>query len=300
MYSGGMRFIPYDDLGDRPNIVVDGKGAPSTVLTLSHWPQSGTPAEYKDDSSTQIAFRYLDRPSIAAEFVSNNHFDEDGVLGVYALVAPDHARRHRGLLIDASIAGDFQVCRSRRAARLAYSIAALADPKRSPFGPDFFDRPYAKVCSDLYQDILERMPELIEHPDRFESYWGPEERAYEASRADIKSGHVRITEVPSLDLSVVEGPATHPVALYSSINGFRVLWGYEFRYRYESWVQYVSRRPLPRVNLEPFVRDGWEFDGVEETTPVLRPARPPSLSVGEFRRRLELHLASAPPAWNPY
>jgi hypothetical protein len=289
--------MPYDDLGETPNIIVDGQRTGSTVLTLSHWLQSGTPAEYKDDSSTQIVFRYLDRPSKSADVVSNNHFDEDGVLGIYALLSPDHALRHRELLIDASLTGDFQICRSRRAARLAYTIAAFANPKLSPFGADFFDRPYAKVCADLYNDVLERMPELIEHPERFESFWGPEERAYDASMADIRSGRIRIQEVPSLDLSVVEGPPANTVALYSSIEGFRVLLGYEFRYRYESWVQYMSRRPLPRVDL---AFDGWEFDGVDQTTPSLRPIRPPAISTAEFRRRLELHLASSPPAWNPY
>ncbi|MGH2829107.1 MAG: DUF6687 family protein [Actinomycetota bacterium] len=80
-----MRYIPWDDLDGRPSIVVDGYPAEGTVLTLSHWRGAGTPEELADDLSTQIAFRYLDRPDLAvvADAVSNNHFDEvvDAVAG---------------------------------------------------------------------------------------------------------------------------------------------------------------------------------------------------------------------------
>ena len=49
--------------------------------------------------------------------------------------------------------------------------------------------------------------------------------------------------------------------------------------RYETWVQYVSKRPMPRVDLEPLAvkltgleSDGaiWKFDGVQKITPVLK------------------------------
>ena len=48
-----MRFVPTDELAE-PNIVVDGAAQAETVLTLSHWPKSMTPAELKADVSTEI------------------------------------------------------------------------------------------------------------------------------------------------------------------------------------------------------------------------------------------------------
>jgi hypothetical protein len=43
MYSQpARRFVAYEELGETPNIVVDGAGNAATVLTLSHWPKSGT------------------------------------------------------------------------------------------------------------------------------------------------------------------------------------------------------------------------------------------------------------------
>jgi len=92
-----MRYVPYDDLGDAPNVIVDGAPAPSTVLVLSHWPGNRTPAPLKDDLSAQIVFRYLDRPDLRvdAEVVSNNHFDEDGLVSVWAMIHPEEARSRR-------------------------------------------------------------------------------------------------------------------------------------------------------------------------------------------------------------
>jgi hypothetical protein len=303
-----LRFVPYHELGDRPNIIVDGKGNDHTVLTLSHWPKSGTPESLQADSSTQIVYRYLDRPDlrIDVEAVSNNHFDEDGALGLFALLHPDRAPRD--LLLDASIAGDFQVHRSRQGTRLAWILAVWADPKLSPLGVAFFDRPYAEVCADLYREALERLPDMIERPHTYRRYWEPEERAFERSMVDIREGRVTIEEVPSLDLSIVEGPAAHPVALYSSIRGFRVMLRHELRYRYESWVQYMTVRPIPRVDLQPLADrlnaiEGaavWSFDGVDHTTPALRCCRQSRIDMAEFRRLTEDRLAHAPPAWDPY
>src|SRR5262245_23297749 len=101
------RFVPYHELGDRPNVIVDGAANAHTVLTLSHWPASPTPDALRDDLSAQIVFRYLDRPDLRVDtdVVSNNHFDEDGLVGVYSLLFPEDAQRNRELLIGIAAAG---------------------------------------------------------------------------------------------------------------------------------------------------------------------------------------------------
>src|SRR3954467_11194441 len=100
-----MRSLPYQELSpSSPNIIVDGAAGPGTLLTLSHWPKSGTPAALKRDTSAEIAFAYVDAPSlhVPAEIVSNNHFDEDGLIGIYALVDTANALKNRALLADAA------------------------------------------------------------------------------------------------------------------------------------------------------------------------------------------------------
>ena len=77
-----MRYVPYDELRSEPNVIVDGSATGGTLLTLSHWPKSGTPLELAADTSAEIVFNHLDRPSthVDVNAVSNNHFDEDGLI----------------------------------------------------------------------------------------------------------------------------------------------------------------------------------------------------------------------------
>ena len=85
-----------------PPPLVDGTANDRTLITLSHWRRSGTPADLMADTSTAIVFNYLDRPDlhVPADIVSNNHFDEAGLVGIYALLEPAAAASRRDLLID--------------------------------------------------------------------------------------------------------------------------------------------------------------------------------------------------------
>ena len=78
-----------------------------------------------------------------------------------------------------------------------------------------------------------------------------------------------------------EGVA-HPFAVFNATDRFVVvtLGGPkpELRYRYETWVHYVSRRPRPRVDLDELAAaltaddsapGAWAFDGVDSLSPAL-------------------------------
>ena len=88
-------FVPAEDLGGVPHVVVDGARLPATALSLSHWPDAGTPPGLAADTSAEIVNRYLragaSGPEVAA--VTNNHFDEDGLFGIWMLL--DAPRRGR-------------------------------------------------------------------------------------------------------------------------------------------------------------------------------------------------------------
>ena len=296
-----MHFVPYDELSDLPNVVVDGAANPHTLITLSHWPGSATPAALRDDLSTQIVFRYLDSPElwVEAEAVSNNHFDEDGLVGIYSLVDPAEALPRRELLIDIAAAGDFGTYRFREAARTAFVLSAFADPETSPLDRGIFRQRYMRLAATLYRELLQRLPEIIEDLPGYRRYWESEDAMLADSEAMIREGRIQIQEISELDLAVVTLPeslpgrkihrftlnrraACHPMALHNVARSFRILLiqgrTYELQYRYESWVQYVSRTPLPRIDLAPLAerlsalesgRGRWVFDGVEEITPKL-------------------------------
>lgn len=314
-----MRFVPYGELGETPNIVVDGAGNAASRLVLSHWPRSGTPASLKADVSAEIVFRYLDRPDlrVEADAVSNNHFDEDGLIGVYALLHPAEALGRRRLLIEAAEAGDFGRFQAREAARIALTIAALADAERSPLGSEIFELPYPAQTAALYRELLPRLPEIVGDLERFRALWAEEDALLARSEAAIRSGRIRIEEDASLDLAVVTlaEPTCHPMALHSATERSRLLTiqgrTYELRYRYESWVQHVSRRPAPRVDLAALAerlsqdeRPGarWTFDGVDAIAPSLRleGADESRIPPEPFAARVKAFLAAAPPAWDPY
>jgi hypothetical protein len=85
----------------------------------------------------------------------------------------------------------------------------------------------------------------------------------------------------------------------------------EVQYRYEGWVQMASRRPAPRVDLSGLASElndeertagRWVFDGVDQITPKLhlKGSVSTSIPVDTIVTRVEHHLATGWPAWDPY
>ena len=315
-----MRFIPYP-IATIPNVIVDGARNGHTVLTLSHWPKSGSPAALRADTSTAIVFNYLDAPAyhVDAEAVSNNHFDEDGLVGIFALLQPAFAQRHRDLLLDVAQAGDFGVFERRAAARVAFALSAYADPDSSPLPADLFSRPYPVLAGELYIRLLDVLPKLIVGVEDYRALWEREDAKLTASEELLDHGVIAIEERHDIDLAIVRLPEDlaecHPFALHSRTRCGRVLLlrgrRAELQYRYESWVQLASRKPAPRVDLSELASEltgdettggRWVFDRVEQITPRLHLEGNAQTSVplDAIVKRVEHHLRTGRPAWDPY
>ena len=315
-----MRFVPYPS-ATIPNVIVDGARNSHTVLTLSHWPKSGSPAPLRADTSTAIVFNYLDAPKyhVDAEAVSNNHFDEDGLVGIFVLLQPVFARRHRDLLLDVAQAGDFGVFERRDAARIAFVLSACADPDSSPLPADLFTRPYPVLAGELYIRLLDVLPKLIVGVEDYRALWEREDARLSASEELIDQGAITLDERHDLDLAIVRLPEglaeCHPFALHSRTPCGRLLLlggrRAELQYRYESWVQLASRKPAPRVDLSELASEltrdettgaRWVFDGVEQITPRLHleGSGQTSVPLDAIVKRVEHHLRTGRPAWDPY
>jgi hypothetical protein len=313
-----MKFVPYHKLQDTPNIVVDGGPVASTRLVLSHWPHSGTPRALKADLSAQIVFNYLAQQEFHVDVpaVSNNHFDEDGLISMFSILHPDQALKQRDLLIDIASAGDFGTYRSRQAVRTFFTLSAFADREKSPLDKTIFEGPYPEIAAALYEQMLERLPDLLSGIDSYEQYWREQSDSLERSEQALKERLVRIEEIPDIDLAIVRIPddlGIHPIAVNNSTNCFRILTlagnRYTFAYRYETWVQYMSKRPLARVDLQPLAEmlseeegSAWIFDGVDSITPSLYKSdhRESLIPPERFIARLSTFFRNAPPAWDPY
>jgi hypothetical protein len=285
-----------------------------------------TPVALREDLSAQIVFRYLNEREwrVEADAVSNNHFDEDGLVSVYSVLNPEAAQNQKDLLIDIAAAGDFATYRFRNAARTTFVLSAFADADISPLDPGIFKQPYPGMAALLYQELLRQLPEMVHGLDRYSAYWKPEDETLSASERMIRNGKIQIDEDPALDLAVVTLPeslpgskihrftqfrqaACHPMAVHNAVRSFRILLvqgrTYQFQYRYESWVQYVSRRVLPRIDLTPLAaqlsdlesgRGRWIFEGVEQITPKLglTGAEESQIAPEEFVKRVKAFLAS--------
>jgi hypothetical protein len=326
-----MKYVPYPLLGGVPNIVVDGAAQEDTVLTLSHWPGSGSPAQFRADTSTEIVLNYLAEPGAKKEYapkvraVSNNHFDEDGLCAVWAMLNPKLALPWRDLLVDVATAGDFSTYRRPQAAKVVFTVRSFADPEISPVAEKLGDDDDSG--SSRYAALLPLLEDFLDETDRYGPYWGDEWSTMLKSKTAMVMGQVELHEVPHVDLAVAQAPeALHPMVLYNNTERLRVLTAlpggrFCLRYRYESWVQFASRPVMPRVDLEPLLprlqelesaqqQVQWTFDGNSTVTPALQPLgrdgqpAPSSLSLEQLLDELTAYFEKEQdnPAlhWDPY
>ncbi|QGG95926.1 DUF6687 family protein [Actinomarinicola tropica] len=326
MLDQPLSFRPYAPSADEPNVVVDGTPNAGTTLTLSHWPGAPLPApEVAADLSAQMAFRYLEHPEVlhgAATVVTANHFDQDGLVSVWAMTSPADASALRPLAEDLAAAGDFATYRDRRAARASMVVSAFADPDRSPVPTRGDDR-----LAELFVDALGRLPQLLLDQDPYATLWEEEDAHLSASEAALADGRISIDEHADVDLAVVDAPAApwwghrfggrrydgvHPMALHGATDRGVILLStgdtHRVTYRYESWVQLRSRRVRPRIDLGPVAEElsdlddaPWRADPPGELTPQLEPvAGASALSRASVLEVLVRHLRDDPVAFDPY
>ncbi|MEA3054965.1 MAG: hypothetical protein QOD30_397 [Actinomycetota bacterium] len=308
-----LRYLEYEASRSVPNVVVDGSPNESTRLTLTHWPGHPAPDGFADDLSAQMAFRYLDSDMSLhgeAEVVTNNHFDQDGTVSIFALTSPDVALAHRDLLVDVASAGDFGTYRDRRAARISMVLSWWSVTEPDPFSV-----------------ALDSLPALLRDPDAFRSLWEVEDASLCASEDAVRDGRISVVDEPELDLAIVTVDPSinglwghrftarridgvHPMAInnVTDMSTVAITHGSRFTltHRYETWVQYVSRPRPHRVALLPLARRltsmdavRWRADAVGDLIPTLSHEGASTLPPDRFLELAREHLRTAPPAWDP-
>lgn len=284
------RFVDHLDVHGRPNIVVDGPLLPGTALALSHWPVADCPPEFAADTSTGSVARYLDAAATgrAIDIVTNNHYDEDGILGLWLLLErPPAGDARRDLAIAAATAGDFRTWSDPRAAQVALALQAFAEGATTPF-PGVLAAlarsgardPAGAICAA----VLPRVGGLLDDPQRHARFWETPWARVLADRALVESGEAVIDDVPEVELAVVRTPRPLiPMALHPFTDRPRILTlcgdGTAFvAQRYETWVRFVSRELVPRRDLAALANElqarerapgVWRFDGIAAPVPRL-------------------------------
>lgn len=313
-----MEYRAYTELAGIPHVVVDGAAQAGTELVLSHWPGAPTPEPLRADLSAEIAFNYLDHPEFHVDlpYVTNNHFDQDGLIAIFTLTDPDAAMARRERMIDVARAGDFSTFHHRDAARAAITLARLGN----------------EASGDPYDEVLPRLIEVVDHVEHFRDLWADEDAHITATERAIAAGEIGIGTRPDLDLAIVSVPpewsertvhqfttthtgAAHPMAINNATEHLAVATigphAPTFQYRYETWVHLTSRRPRPRVDLADLAtrltredqRGGhWVFDGVTSLSPALHRVRSAetAITAGRFLELVIDDLAAAVVTWSPY
>lgn len=320
----GFRYTGYEASRSEPNIVVDGSPNEGTVLTLSHWPGYAIPSTLAGDTSTEIVFNYLKNPieHPPADLVTSDHFDQDGLASIFVMLEPEEAWANQDLLIGLARAGDFATFTDRRAARASMVLSRMAERDMTT--------DYSRFTEELYLETLPIVVPLLKDPAPYRHLWADEDEQLAASEAAIADGSITIVEHHDLDLAVVTIPTefesggghrfagqwfdgVHPMALHNTTDCYRVLVvrGRRYRYtdRYETWIQYWRRRPLPRVDLRPLSElltsierrsEVWTATGPGSLTAELTHTGESSIPTDQLVGLVSRHLRSQPPAWDPY
>lgn len=332
----GLPYVSCHRLDSTPHIVVDGNPGKSCVLVLSHWPASLTPRSLRRDLSVEIALAYLGRRRYwthEAEAVTNDHFDEDGLASVFAIAEPARALAGGEKLTSFARAGDFGIVDHLRAAQSVLVVRALSDEKRSPLGLD--PAPSSPDNVDLtarrYEELLPRLPEILDEPEHFMDLIEDEQAAYVAARDAVRDGRVGVEEHDESSLTVIRVPedlsiakemsfahgrmlAIHPWAVHSATRNPRifVIKGAQYCYydRYETWVRFMSRRLAKRRNLIFLAeqlsneeRGGivWHASEPSDLVPICAPdvGVESSLRPERALEILRRYLTTSPEAWDP-
>lgn len=334
MAMSPLRYAGYEWAADVPNVVVDGSPNAGTVLVLSHWPGMVSPAGVEADTSCQMVFRYLDQGADlhgGARTVTNNHFDQDGLAGIYPLTDPEDGLRRRAQLEGLAAAGDFGLATDRTSARVSMAVSALSSPNTSPLT---LPVDYEEACAVLYEHALAVLPLWLDDPGRCRELWVDEDAELDAAEAAMASGEVDIREHPAVDLAVVTLPDSgrsaghrfagrrfggiHPMVLHAATERSVILvvdradGRHHLTCRYEGWVQFRSHRIRPRRDLAPLAeqltatepgRAKWWATAPSDLTPELATdADGPGsdLDCEHVAAEVIRFLADAPPAWDPY
>ncbi|MEQ8908087.1 MAG: hypothetical protein RIC95_02760 [Vicingaceae bacterium] len=280
-------FIPFSEIGEKTCIVVD--ALHPEALVLSHWKGGNKHPKIAADTSGEIVLNALQSNfhGLESEFVSANHFDIDGFVGVFSLVYPELAKKYDAMLREMAIIGDFREYKpqnknSQQALQLCCWMNKVESEKfYRPFG----EKDEMKLCVKKFDYFLAKFPEVLQEPEKFKADWEEEVGRIEADLELLQSKGKR-EFLQGLKLMVQEVPQPiHYYVAFSDSYGFDMVMNlydenrFELECKYTTWVDIASRPTLPRVNLQPLAKQlnkieendyQWEVDKITDTGPILR------------------------------
>src|SRR4030095_4332916 len=204
-----MRCEFYTDaIADLPKLSVD--GTVDNSIHFSHWNGNKTPQSVKADTSTETVLNVVAAPNRleltrSIELVTNNHFDTDGVLSVWAMLTGERALDLRDRLIAAAEAGDFSELSSVDGVRASIVIQGSDSPidkSGSPLAARLAGAPVQDEA-ESYVLVLPHVEDVISHTDNYEELWRNQWKRIEIALDSFAKGASRVEEFTDVDLSLV-------------------------------------------------------------------------------------------------
>ena len=283
-----MEFLPFHEVKNHKEVVIVDSYFKGRTM-LSHWRGASIPKGLEDDSSTGIVLNAVkaNHPSAKLPFVSNNHFDIDGFLGIWALMYPELALKHEALLREAALIGDFREWKagsslSLEALKLCCWINSV---ERDRFYEPFGEKDEAASCVPKYAYFLPLLKEFLEEPTAFKNEWEQELTTILEQQEFLQAGG-QIERLGELHIQIVNNPEPlHYYVLFQDSQDMDMVLSmyegnrYELEYKYISWVDTAHRNLYPRLSFQSIAKRlneleenlyEWEFDSIMDTGPILR------------------------------
>lgn len=286
------QFIPFSEVKDKKAIVVD--STHPNGFMLSHWKGAPTPEAVKDDTSAAIVLNAMRHrlPELDLPYVTANHFDVDGFVGVWALLNPELALENEELLRQMALIGDFrELDLNHPLAGEALKLVCWLNAKErdlfyKPFEADEMEEKEAAQCVQKFRYFLREFGRVLQDPDWEKGAWEDEVASVLLGYRDMYKPDTKITRHPEIGLIIIETPhPLHYYALFSRTQGFDMVLAcyqgnkYELEYKYTTWVDITSRPTLPRLSMAPLAARlneletsgrHWTYEAITETGPLLR------------------------------
>ncbi|MBX0333348.1 hypothetical protein K3G39_08855 [Pontibacter sp. HSC-14F20] len=285
-------FIPFGEVKEKKAIIVDSMHP--NGLVLSHWRGAPAPPQVRDDTSAAMVLHALrvNLPGLDLPYVTANHFDVDGFVGVWSLLNPELALENEELLRLMAHIGDFrELDLNHPLAGEALKLVCWLNTRErdmfyAPFAADESEEKEAKRCVDKFRYFLREFGRVLQDPDWEKPVWEEEVADVLLGYRDMYKPDTKLLRYPDLGLIVINTQKpVHYYALFSRTIGFDMVLScyennrYELEYKYTTWVDIASRPTLPRISLKPLAKQlnaletsgyTWTADRLTETGPLLR------------------------------
>ncbi|SMG34133.1 hypothetical protein SAMN05661096_02224 [Marivirga sericea] len=281
-------IIPFYDIKKYPNEVLVVDAHHPQGFDLSHWRGAAVPEQCEADTSTEIVLKAIQNqlPELGKTYVTNNHYDIDGFLGVWAIFNPEKALRHYDLLVEMAQIGDFreinfQYSEWRKALKLVCWLnEAEAEIFYPPFGAPEIAEKEMEACVPKYAHFLDAFNALIDLS--IKEIPSTEEFLLVLNHLDKINQQETVQDI-RINIVQAEQPL-HYYALYSKSQQADIVMSiypgnrYELEFKYTTWIN-TTRKHFPRISMKKLCNQlnaieetekKWEAEHFTDTAPILR------------------------------